>query len=254
MIEKNELPILEYDPVSWEVLKPGNDNEGVRLPEKCLFAFLGDEVDKYAEQVKATVADHFITIDRLRPIYIIENQGEQLCLCRAPLGGPAAAQFMDALIVLGCRKFLAVGSCGTLVDIKENDFLIPARALRDEGTSYKYLPASRYVDLDPAAVEKIGQGLKEQGLPFELCTTWTTDGFFRETRDMVEYRRGEGCQVVEMECASMAAVAAKRGAEFGQLLYTADSLANVEAHDGRDWGRASQAKALHICLRIIHNF
>lgn len=28
MIEKNELPILEYDPVSWEVLKPGHDNEG----------------------------------------------------------------------------------------------------------------------------------------------------------------------------------------------------------------------------------
>ncbi len=39
MIEKNELPILEYDPVSQEVLKPGHDNEGVRLPEKCLFAF-----------------------------------------------------------------------------------------------------------------------------------------------------------------------------------------------------------------------
>ncbi|EGD26951.1 pnp udp family phosphorylase [Lactobacillus delbrueckii subsp. lactis DSM 20072] len=78
MIEKNELPILEYDLVSQEVLKPDHDNEDVRLPEKCLFAFLGDEVDKYAEQVKATVADHFITIDRLRPIYIIENQGEQL--------------------------------------------------------------------------------------------------------------------------------------------------------------------------------
>ena len=140
------------------------------------------------------MADHFITIDRLRPIYIIENQGEQLCLCRAPLGGPAAAQFMDALIALGCRKFLAVGSCGTLVDIKENDFLIPTRALRDEGTSYKYLPASRYVDLDPVAVEKIGQGLKEQGLPFEPCTTWTTDGFFRETQDMVEYGAGKAAR------------------------------------------------------------
>ncbi|MCZ0776122.1 nucleoside phosphorylase [Lactobacillus delbrueckii] len=161
---------------------------------------------------------------------------------------------LDPLIALGCRKFLAVGSCGTLVDIKENDFLIPTRALRDEGTFYKYLPASRYVDLDPVAVEKIGQGLKEQGLPFEPCTTWTTDGFFRETQDMVEYRCGEGCQVVEMECASMAAVAAKRGAEFGQLLYTADSLANVEAHDDRDWGQVSQAKVLHICLWIIHNF
>ncbi|MGZ1193537.1 ATP-binding cassette domain-containing protein [Lactobacillus delbrueckii subsp. bulgaricus] len=46
----------------------------------------------------------------------------------------------------------------------------------------------------------------------------------------------------------------KHALSGGQLLYTADSLANVEAHDDRDWGRASQAKALHICLRIIHNF
>lgn len=254
MIEKNELPILEYDPTSQEVLKPGHDAKGIKLPEKCLFAFLGDEVDEYAEQANATVADHFLTVDRLRPIYVIKDQGERLCLCRAPLGGPAAAQFMDALIALGCRKFLAVGSCGTLVDIKENDFLIPTRALRDEGTSYKYLPASRYVDLDPVAVEKIGQGLAEQGLPYEHCKTWTTDGFFRETQDMVEYRRKEGCQVVEMECASMAAVAAKRGVEFGQLLYTADSLANVAAHDDRSWGKAAQEQAMHICLRIIHIF
>lgn len=40
MIEKNELPILEYDLVSQEVLKPGHDNEDVRLAGKMPLCLL----------------------------------------------------------------------------------------------------------------------------------------------------------------------------------------------------------------------
>jgi hypothetical protein len=44
MIIKNEIPILEYDDFSPEVIAPDHDLEEVALPEKCLFAFLGDVV------------------------------------------------------------------------------------------------------------------------------------------------------------------------------------------------------------------
>ena len=89
------------------------------------------------------------------------------------------------------------------------------------------------------------------GLPFRECITWTTDGFFRETRDMVAYRKAEGCATVEMECAALAACAKKRGAAFGQILYTADSLANAERHDDRDWGKDSLRKALELCVEVL---
>lgn len=68
---------------------------------------------------------------------------------------------------------------------------------------------------------------------------------------MVEYRREEGCTVVEMECSALAACAQFRGAEFGQLLFTADTLANVEEYDERDWAEESFEKALYICLDVI---
>ena len=80
---------------------------------------------------------------------------------------------------------------------------------------------------------------------------WTTDGFFRETQDMVRYRGAEGCTTVEMECAALAACARKRGASFGQILYTADSLANIYAHDERDWGKGSLRKALELCIAVL---
>ena len=53
------------------------------------------------------------------------------------------------------------------------------------------------------------------------------DGFFREMKEKVAYRKSEGCSVVEMECSALAACAAFRSATWGMLLYTADSLADV---------------------------
>ena len=91
-------------------------------------------------------------------------------------------------------------------------------------------------------------------IPFETVKTWTTDGFFRETKDMVKYRLSEGCAVVEMECAALAACARKRGAKYGQFLFTADSLANVHEYDARDFGGDSHEKALLLGLDILRNW
>lgn len=58
--------------------------------------------------------------------------------------------------------------------------------------------------------------------------------------------------VVEMECASLAACAEFRDIKFGQILFTADTLANIDAYDERNWGEDSFEKALYICLDIVH--
>ena len=81
--------------------------------------------------------------------------------------------------------------------------------------------------------------------------TWTTDGFYRETAEKVAYRKEEGCAVVEMECAALAAVAQLRGAVWGELLFTADSLADFDNYDQRDWGAEAFDKALELCLEIV---
>lgn len=133
MIQKHELPILEYDSNSEEVIKPNHGAEQLNLPEKCVYAFLGEAVDDYAFEAEATVAETFETITRNYPVYIVKQDGMEFCLCAAPLGAPAAAQLMDFLISCGCKKIISTGSCGVLTDLAENEFLIPVKALRDEG-------------------------------------------------------------------------------------------------------------------------
>ena len=254
MIFRNEIPILEYDDGSPEVIPPDHDWTAGDLPEKCLFAFLGDIVHKYAEKHGAEVAETLITVSHDIKIYVLHEENEDICLVQSPIGAAASAQVLDTLISCGCKKVIAVGACGVLADLAENAFIVPRRALRAEGASYHYLPASRYIELDEEPISVIEETFKKHGLPFVTCTTWSTDGFFRETEDMVKYRLEEGCQVVEMECAALAACSRKRGARFGQFLFTADSLANVHEYDARDFGTESHEKALLLGLDILRNW
>ncbi|MBQ4513414.1 MAG: nucleoside phosphorylase [Anaerolineaceae bacterium] len=254
MITKNEIPILEYDGSSLEVIPPDHDWTAGRLPDKCLFAFLGDVVHDYAEKHGAKIAETLITVSHDIKIYVLHDEDEDICLVQSPIGAAASAQVLDTLVSCGCMKVIAVGSCGVLADIPENAFIVPVRALRAEGTSYHYLPASRYIELDEEPVLAVEETFKRFDLPFVTCTTWSTDGFFRETKDMVKYRLEEGCSVVEMECSALAACCRKRGAKFGQFLFTADSLANVHAYDSRDFGKNSHEKALLLGLEVLRNF
>jgi len=248
-ILKNEFPVLEYDSDVNALVK--NRHAGIKLPEKAVFAFTGDNTDVFAEANNARIAVTLELITRNYNIYIIKRSGQEICLLQAPMGAPAAVQNLDTLFLLGVKKVIATGSCGVLTDIPENRFIVPERALRAEGTSYQYIPASRYIDLDRDTVNSLCGQLDKMCIPYERCTTWTTDCFFRETAEMVEYRRNEGCKVVDMECSALAACAEFRGAKFAQLFFTADSLADVKNYDRRSFGESSREKALDICMDVI---
>ncbi|MFO3715901.1 nucleoside phosphorylase [Anaerococcus cruorum] len=233
---------------------PNHANLEIKLPSKCLFTFLGDALDRLAENYKARIVTTFDSITKIYPIYIIDYKGEDISLVQAPVGAAASAQILDWLISYGCRQIITTGSCGTLVDIAENTFLVPYKALRDEGASYHYLPPSRFVKINPLALAAIEKTLTEHSLKYEEVMTWTTDGFYRETREMVKYRVDEGCKVVEMECLALAAVAEFRDVLWGQILFTADSLSDVEKYDPRGFGGDSIEYALKLALDTLLNF
>lgn len=259
-----DLPILEYDSDKSAVLMPNHDDISVQLPSKAVFAFLGDEIDHYALSRKATIVANFESATKKYPIYVleekvgnavrenagseVEEETQKICLVQAPVGAPAAVQILDWLISYGVSEVVSAGSCGSLVDYAENVFLVPYKALRDEGTSYHYLPPSRYVDVSERSRRAILQTLQAHNLPYHEVKTWTTDGFFRETKTKVANRKQEGCAVVEMECSALAACAQMRGIVWGEILYTADTLHDVENYDERNWGGDSKAYALELCI------
>lgn len=115
--------------------------------------------------------------------------------------------------------------------------MIPVSALRDEGTSYHYLPPSREVEISKAGINAIESALSQKNIPYWEVKTWTTDGFYRETVEMVQYRKEEGCQVVEMECSALAACAKFRKVTWAMLLFQPillQTLINTKKENGEN--------------------
>ena len=251
MIQKHAIPILEFDDNPQAVIMPNHEGLDLQLPKKCIYAFLEEEIDRYAQEVEADCVGEFVSATKTYPVYVINYKDEKVCLVQAPVGSAPAAQFMDWLIGYGVEKIISNGTCGVLTNTEENAFLVPVRALRDEGASYHYVAPSRYIEMQIEAVSAIEQVLEQLGIPYEEVMTWSTDGFYRETAEKVAYRKKEGCAVVEMECAALAAVAQLRGVVWGELLFTADSLADLDNYDSRDWGAEAFGKALEVCLEIV---
>ena len=142
------------------------------------------------------------------------------------VGAPLAAGMLEEIIALGCRDFIACGGAGVLrSEIAVGHVVIPTSAVRDEGTSYHYLPPSREVAPHPAAVAAIESVLRAHGVAYVTGKTWTTDAIFRETPAKVARRRDEGCLTVEMEAAAFFAVAQFRRVRLAQMLYGGDDSA-----------------------------
>ena len=253
MIHKHAIPILEFDDNPQAVIMPNHEGLDLQLPKKCIYAFLEEEIDRFAQEVGAECVGEFVSATKTYPVYVIDYKGEKVCLAQAPVGSAPAAQFMDWLIGYGVEKIISTGTCGVLTNIEENAFLVPVRALRDDGASYHYAPPSRYMDVNIEAISAIEQVLEQLGVPYEEVMTWSTDGFYRETAEKVAYRKEEGCAVVEMECAALAAVAQLRKVVWGELLFTADSLADLDNYNQRDWGSEAFDKALELCLEIVYH-
>lgn len=129
-IQHHPIPILEFDSDPQAVIQPDHEKLSLSLPEKCIFAFLGDHVDAYAQSVHAQPVSWFISATKRYPIYIISYQDTDIALCQAPVGAAPAAQLMDWLIGYGVRQIISAGSCGALEPLPENAFLVPCKALR----------------------------------------------------------------------------------------------------------------------------
>ena len=166
------------------------------------------------------------------------------------VGAPLAVGWIEELITLGGRAFVAAGGAGVLVPgLAMGHVIVPTSAVRDEGTSYHYLPPSREVAPTADALDAIVATLDAHEVPHVQGKTWTTDGVFRETREKVKRRVAEGCLAVEMEAAAFFAVARFRGVSFGQMLYAGDDLSG-DAWDGREWMRHATRRDLLLRLAV----
>ena len=204
----------------WFVHQPVED-----FPETVISIFHHTLFQRIAEFLGGTKIAETKDVDGHWPVYAVQYKGHRFALYKARLGAPACVGCFEDIIPMGAKRIILLGNCGVLDrSIEDCGIIIPTRAIRDEGTSYHYAPASDYIDVNKKYIPEIIQVLEECGYPYVMGTTWTTDAFYRETRGKVAKRKQMGAICVEMECSAMQAMCDFRGVDFFQFLYAGDNL------------------------------
>jgi len=245
--EPGGAPILEFDPDRSAIYEPswtGRSGKSRRIDGRVVLCFFQDVIEAAVPEMGGVQIGRLSSEIGHNPIWSVDVGGVPVAVVHPGVGAPLAAAFLEELIPRGGRAFVACGGAGVLVpELAVGHVMVPTTAVRDEGTSYHYLPASRTVDPSPAAVAAILSVLRERDVPFVEGATWTTDGLYRETRAKVDARVAEGCISVEMEASALFAVAAFRGVTIGQLLYAGDDLSGA-AWDSRGWDTHGSARRM----------
>ena len=173
------------------------------VPEICVLDPDGDIV-RYLRAVNrvhpvAGWACYHSTMDQF------DQGGRKVGIVGCAVGASYAVLVAEQLFASGCRLLLSITSSGQVTTLGPPPyFILIERALRDEGTSYHYLPSdSEYAEADLGLLVIAETALINVGDPVERGATWTTDAPYRETLEAIAAARAEGILAVEMEAAAL---------------------------------------------------
>lgn len=167
------------------------------------------------------------------------------------IGAPVIAAKMEELISWGVKQFISIGTAGSLQSkVGIGDIVVCEKAIRDEGTSYHYLPPTKYIHAPRRMTNKLHYLLRKAQIPHHVGSTWTIDSFYRQTAEEVQLYQKEGVLTVEMEAAAMFAVAHFYQIDLGAMFAISASHANLiwQPHLEDERPRQSLRSSLRIAL------
>jgi len=151
--------------------------------------------------------------------------GHTVGIVGCAVGAPFAVLVAEELFASGCRLLISLTSAGQITASGPPPyFVIIDRALRDEGTSYHYLPPSDDSAADAELIDAAIQASAACRQRIVVGTSWTTDAPFRETAEAIEDARSKGALAVEMEAAALYAFARKAGARVLCLAHVTNTM------------------------------
>ena len=155
--------------------------------------------------------------------------GHEYGIVGCAVGAAFAVLIAEELFASGCQLLISVTSSGQIRPVQPPPyFVIIDRALRDEGTSYHYLPPSQFSEADAGLVGLARKALSEAGVVAQVGPTWTTDAPFRETQEAIDAAMTAGILAVEMEAAALYAFARARGRSVLCFAHVTNQMGRIE--------------------------
>lgn len=197
------------------------------VPEICLLDPDGDIVRQMRAEGRAKPHKGWVCYHT--DLDVVEIDGLRLGVVGCAVGASFAVLVAEELFASGCKLLISVTSSGQITPVRAPPyFILIDRALRDEGTSYHYLPPADYSDAPEPLIDALQGAFDALSIPVLQGPTWTTDAPFRETEDGIETMRRRGLLAVEMESAALYAFARARGKPVICLAHVTNQMGKIE--------------------------
>jgi uridine phosphorylase len=259
MPDNSDTPILNHPLEEPSEFTASNLMESVRrtrqipnsvIPRLCVLEFDGDLTDWLVGQGLAKPFQSWQCFHTT--MFAIDVEGLTCGIIPRTIGGSYAVLIAEQLAAAGAELIIGLTSAGRVSPELPLPCLVPVTgAIRDEGTSFHYLPASKDVGCPvPVFVPILERELAATGWTVRCGKVWTTDAPYRETKTQLEEWATEGVLAVEMQAASLFAFGAARGVAVASVAM----VSNASDHDGQQFDTGSQQDGLRIieaCARAF---
>jgi uridine phosphorylase len=238
---RKTLPLLDHALEEPTLFSPVELVQAVRaqrvkghaaIPSICVLEFDGDLTDDLILRGEVARCDGWPCFHT--EMWIWRGGALPCGIVSRTIGGPYTVLVAEQMAVCGARVIVGLTSAGRIAAALPIPSVVVAdRAIRDEGTSYHYLPPGDAVEAPRELALALEAEIRCSGLPVRRGLVWTTDAPYRETAAQIERHARAGALAVEMQAASLFAFAARAGVEAGLVA----QVSNAPDHDGQPFDK-----------------
>lgn len=257
---ENILDLKYYDKPSVfkpeNLLREGRRQKGISkgvIPSICILDPDGDIV-RYLKKHEKVKANDFWACYHTE-LFNFTFEGVEYGIIGNAVGASFAVLLAEQLFVSGCQLLISITSAGVVAESTNLPrFLIIEKALRDEGTSYHYIPPAPFSYINAAILESLKDGIDAiDSREIAFGTSWTTDAPYRETAEIIEEMKESGVDCVEMESAALYAFAQAKEAKIVCIAHLTNTMAQNEGdfEKGEEFGGIDSIKVIHFIKKLL---
>ncbi len=162
-------------------------------------------------------------------LYSFDVGGRSVGIIPFVVGASYAVLVAEQLFVSGCEVLISVTSAGIINQPNVNKrFALITEAIRDEGTSYHYLPDNVPSLVPHQLYERLKNGAQDMNNLWFGAKSWTTDAPYRETETAITAMKEDNVTCVEMEAAALYAFASAKDKNVVCFAHLTNTMAQQE--------------------------
>jgi uridine phosphorylase len=226
--------------------------ENCKVPDVCVLDPDGDLVDYLIRTNQATINECWACYHT--KLYNVKQNDFDFAVLGCAVGSSFAVLIAEQLFVSGCKTLISITSAGIINPAKKNSkFILIEQALRDEGTSYHYIPPSETSSINPILFDNLMSYYDTTDLSIETGISWTTDAPYRETQAAIFEAKKLNALCVEMEAAALYAFGKAKDKNIICFAHLTNTMAQTEGdfEKGEEMGSLDTLELIRLTIKAI---